>query len=258
MGCIKLLSILCSLSCIVCNGRAVGAGKGGVKPSMCAVRNGDFLIEYDNLLSKYKDETINSDSSLGCACIGRLSDIDEKFFENIGVVAHCPDSIGWFCSVNYDLDDFVYKKCRGAFNALNALTNSFKDSERYDYYIKKVNGIINKFDKLAQENADTYNSQKNRVWLYSVSHLLLMVLCGIAIFSRQLFLAPAPLIAIFVQLKLANLVSLPAERAACYRGIALFLKEALESAKRSVEYSAGSKTQSEQVTSNVKIKKKNV
>ena len=65
MGCIKLLSILCSLSCIVCNGRAVGAGEGGVKPSMCAGKNGDFLIEYDNLLSKYRDETINVCSSLG-------------------------------------------------------------------------------------------------------------------------------------------------------------------------------------------------
>ena len=58
--------------------------------------------------------------------------LDEKFFENIGVVANCPDSIGRFCSVNYDLADFACKECRGAFNALNALTNSFKDSERYD------------------------------------------------------------------------------------------------------------------------------
>ena len=111
---------------------------------------------------------------------------------------------------------------------------------------------------MAQENADTYNSQKNRIWLYSVPYLLLIVLCGTATVLCGLFAIPNFFIVLYVQFKLANLVSLPAKRAICYRGIALFLKEALELAKRSVEYSAGSETQSEQVTSDVKIKEKNV
>lgn len=268
----KLLSILCSLSCMMCTGSGVASGVGGVdgdrkennRCSYAQKNNDDFLISYDELLSKHKDQ-VSKHNTLSASDIflGRLNDEDAKALESAGVVYSCPDSLGNLPLANMSCVSIASEEGRSAFRLLSALSNSCKDSKRYDYYLKKVDDIIGKCNKLAQENADTYNSQKNLIWLYSVPSLLLLVAGAVFIGLEAKsdlrgiggLAVPAWLIALILQLNNANDTVAPAEKASCYRGIALFLQKALELAKKNVESSEESdlKDQSKQVESDAEL-----
>lgn len=190
---------------------------------------------------------------------GRLNSDDKKMFENAGVLSTFPDSSGIIQNVSKNSTEFD----DGAicFGALSMLATSSENSKDYNECLKIINDVIKRCDEFNQKNTRSYNSKKNLIWLYSVPSVLFTVLGAVCAYfgikdcKVKPFVATANCLfaACACQIYMANKIATPGEQAARYRGIAMFLKNALENAKKYSKTSGESSNSKKQVKSDDKI-----